>query len=133
MKIVNGISLDSNLVSQAPISNYLVNSRKEDKIVLKTLNSYYLIPVEDIIFCNSDGNYTTFYLETERITISKSMKKVEGLLPVNLFLKCHQSYLVNKNYVYKYISDGFLITSLKHEIPVSTRRKDYVLSSLFML
>lgn len=104
---------------------------KNKRIVLKTLNTHHIIFEDDIIYCNSEGNYTTFYMvNREKILISKSMKKVEEIVNLNIFLKCHQSYLVNVNYIEKYISDGFLILKNNIKIPISSRRKEIVLNRI---
>ncbi len=45
------------------------------KIVLKTEQSIFLIDVSDIVNCESDGNYTTFYLKKDKkIVVSKIIK-----------------------------------------------------------
>lgn len=117
-----------NLVSIA--GNYYTN-HVHDKIVLKTLDAQYLVNFNDIVYCKSDGNYTTFQLLNEKILVSKPMKKIQSLLNSEQFIKCHQSYIVNANYVTKYRNDGFLITKTEAVIPVATRRKDEVLQLLF--
>jgi len=130
-KVIASRTVKRNLQEQIDVSSAFYANQNDGRIVLKTLDTHYIVSAEDIVFCNSEGNYTTFYLKTDKITISKSLKKVEDLLSSNTFIKCHQSYLINRDYVSKYINDGFIITKFKHQIPVSTRRKEYVLSELF--
>lgn len=113
------------------ISNHFYSEGKHDKIVLRTLEAIHIVNFEDIVYCHSEGNYTTFHLLNEKIMISKPMKKVEELLNKDLFLKCHQSYLVNTSYVSKYTSEGYLVMKNKAEVPVATRRKETVLRELF--
>lgn len=111
-------------------NNYYTNNI-HNKIVLKTLEAQHLVDFKDIIYCKSDGNYTTFYLNNEHIIVSKPLKKIQPLLNSQFFLKCHQSYIINTSYVTKYLNEGFLVTKNGYNIPVATRRKDEVLQILF--
>ncbi|WP_075343288.1 LytR/AlgR family response regulator transcription factor [Tenacibaculum agarivorans] len=111
-------------------SNYYKNGL-HNKIVVKTLEAQHILNFEDIIFCKSEGNYTTFHLTNEQVLVSKPMKKLQPLLDENIFLKCHQSFLVNTSYVTKYLNEGFLVTKNGDQIPVATRRKEDVLNLLF--
>lgn len=113
------------------IAKNYYQKKLHNKIVLKTLEAQHLVNFDDIIYCKSEGNYTTFYLENEKIIVSKPMKKMQALLNENIFLKCHQSFLVNISHVVKYINEGFLITKNDDQIPVATRRKDEVLKVIF--
>ncbi len=100
----------------------------EKKIVLRTSDTYYLVKVSDIMFCKSEGNYTTFFLNNSTtILVSKPLIKICSLLVNTMFIRCHQSYIVNSNYIEKYLTEGFLIIS-ENKIPVSIRRKELVLN-----
>ncbi|HIP26024.1 MAG TPA: LytTR family transcriptional regulator, partial [Flavobacteriaceae bacterium] len=81
--------------------------------------------------CKAEGNYTVFVTkDNEQLLISKTLKKAEEILTESSFIKCHQSYLVNKFYISKMLSDGYLILNNETKIPVSSRRKEHVLNKL---
>lgn len=102
------------------------------KIILKTAKKYYIVKVASIIRCQADQSYTTFYIEdTDPIMVSKPLKEYEELLPQNLFLRVHQSHLVNKNKVVGYNKEGFIELENSQTIPVSSRKKELVLDLLF--
>ncbi|WP_435578744.1 LytR/AlgR family response regulator transcription factor [Gilvibacter sp.] len=104
----------------------------ERRIVLKTTDTVYAVYEKDLLYCRSDGNYTTFYTNnSERIVVSKPLKKIEELLTEAEFIRCHQSYLVNRSYVRKYSKQGVLILADDVKVPVSSRRKDYALERIF--
>ncbi|MCD6355031.1 MAG: response regulator transcription factor, partial [Prolixibacteraceae bacterium] len=66
------------------------------KLVLKTTKSIHIVDISEIMFCQSDNSYTTFYtIDNEKIVVSKSIKEYEDLLNEYGFLRPHQSYLVN--------------------------------------
>jgi two-component system LytT family response regulator len=113
------------------VSTEFFKGTKTKRIVLKTTEAHHIIDEDDIVYCKSEGNYTTFYTESlEEILISKPLKYVEELLTKSSFIKCHQSYLVHKFYIEKYLKDGFLVLKGNIHVPVSSRRKDYVLGKL---
>ncbi|WP_299215804.1 LytTR family DNA-binding domain-containing protein [uncultured Dokdonia sp.] len=114
------------------ISSEYFSGVKNKRVILKTSDNVYAIYEDDIIYCRSEGNYTTFYTQQmEKIMISKSIKKVEEILSEEIFIRCHQSYIVNKKHVLKYNKQGILVVHLDYKVPVSSRRKDYVLKRIF--
>ncbi|CAL2101430.1 Two component transcriptional regulator, LytTR family [Tenacibaculum sp. 190130A14a] len=130
-KAINTIEKENTTGSSVNIANHYYREGEHRRIVLKTLDTQHLVSFDDILYCKSEGNYTTFYLFEENIVISKPMKKVEELLDKKRFIKCHQSYIINKAYITKYTNEGFLITKTGAQIPVATRRKEMVLKDLF--
>ena len=105
---------------------------EKKKIVLKTANTLYSILEDDIVYCKADGNYTHVYLkDKEKIVVSKTLKKLEDLFTEVKFVRCHNSFVVNKDYIEKYTSNGTLITTNGVKIPVSSRKKDSLLKRIF--
>lgn len=101
-----------------------------EKIVLKTMESIYLIDVIDIIRCESGGAYTFFYLNGGRkITVSRLLKDYDELLQNEGFFRVHQSHLININFIDKFDKKqgGSLIMKDGANVPVSYRKKDKLL------
>jgi two-component system LytT family response regulator len=93
-----------------------------------------MIRLSEITYLSGEGPYTQFHLEnSKKVTASKPLKYYEDLLPAEFFLRTHQSYVVNKNYVDKYLKTGVLVMKDSSEIPVALRRKEYVLDQLSTL
>ncbi|WP_299215488.1 LytTR family DNA-binding domain-containing protein [uncultured Dokdonia sp.] len=131
-KVTTKEKKESNLEKLVEISSEYFNGVKNKRVVLKTSDNVYAIYEDDIIYCRSDGNYTTFYTQQlEKIMISKSIKKVGEILSEDTFIRCHQSYIVNKKHVLKYNKQGVLVVHLDIKVPVSSRRKEYVLKRIF--
>lgn len=109
---------------------------KEKKIVLKDSSSVYFVNVNDIIRCESDGQYTEFYVEnSKKIVISKSLKEYEELLEPFGFVRPHHSHLININKILRFDKGegGSLIMDNQDEIPVSFRKKAHILQLLEQL
>lgn len=131
-KAIQNHQKDNNLEKLIEISSEYFRGVEKKRVILKTTDTVYAIYEDDIIYCRSDGNYTTFYTQQlEKIVVSKSLKRIEEILSDDIFIRCHQSYIVNKKHVLKYNKQGTLIVHLDFKVPVSSRRKDYALKKIF--
>lgn len=113
--------------------NNVVNDGLKPKIPISSLNGVELIEVDQIIRCESDGNYTTIVLHQRKITVSKTLKEIEKqLIDFPYFFRLHNSHLVNLNQVVKYIrgEGGSVILSNQEEIGVSRSKKMELLDVL---
>ena len=121
--------------SQLQLANSYIEKPKEvEKLVLKNRDYLQIIRCDDIVYCEGDKGYTTFFLNNEPgVLVSKVLKEYETLLSTANFIRCHQSYLVNMNYVTRYFKEGYLQLRTGVKIPVSTRKKDDVLRYLEQL
>lgn len=131
-KAIDQKNKEGHLEKLIEISSEYFNGAKNNRIILKTTESVYAVYEDDILYCKSDGNYTTFFTKhQDKIVVSKPIKKIEEILSENIFIRCHQSFIVNKKYVTKYSKQGFLILDIDTKVPVSSRRKDYTLKKIF--
>lgn len=95
------------------------------RISLPTQEGLHLVALNDIVYCQTSGSYTTFHLISDReIIVSKPLKNYEDLLTLPDFFRIHQSYMVNLNFVDTYLKEGTVILKNKIELPVAQRKKD---------
>jgi len=116
------------------LTNFRNSSDGFQKLAIPTLNGLDFINIGDIIYCIADGSYTEVHtVEGECYTISKTMKETSELLQNPEFFRTHQSYLINLNYIKKYIkgSGGQLIMLNGKSIPVARARKDDLMQVIF--
>lgn len=109
----------------------LSNIESLKKLVLRTAESIHIINVKDIIRCESDVNYTLFFLANkEKLLVSKTLKEYAELLEGNGFFRPHQSHLVNITHILRFdkADGGTLVLDDGSEIPVSSRKKDSLLN-----
>lgn len=106
---------------------------QSEKIILKDAESMYLVMISDIIYCQAEGSYSTFYLTDERtIVTSMNLKEYERILEPYGFIRNHHSYLINLNQVIslqKADGGSVLMTSNK-SLPLSSRKKSTVVEAL---
>jgi two-component system, LytTR family, response regulator len=112
----------------------LTTKENTDKqIVLKDSEASYFVKIADILYCEAEGSYTKFYFATEKsIVISKNLSTYEDLLAVYGFIRTHHSYLVNASRIKMYdkTDGGTLVLDNGHTVPVSHRKKEYVMQIL---
>ena len=102
-------------------------NREPKKIVLKTANNVYLVSLSDIIRCQSDKNYTHFYIHGhENVVVSKTLKEYDDILSDYSFYRVHQSHLINLSHVKRYEKGdgGYLVMRDDSIVPVSFRKKE---------
>lgn len=106
--------------------------QKIEKIAVSSNNGTDFIDQDDIYFCESSGNYTYLHLENEKILVSKTLKHIEQQLNPHIFLRTHHSFVVNLNYVVKYLKGegGEVVLKNKVHVKVSRSRKENVLMQL---
>ena len=105
----------------------------ERRIVLKDIANVYYVKVAEIMYCEADGTYTKFYLQTgEQIMVSKNLKEYEAMLEPLGFLRTHNSFLVNPNKIklFDKTDGGQIILESGQTVPVSQRKKDVILEIL---
>lgn len=103
------------------------------KIALANEGGYTMVPIDSIIRCEASVNYTIFHIENAKsITVTRTLKQFEDLLPKDKFIRVHQSNLVNIDKVEKfYKTDGaYLLMSDSSKISISRRKKEEVESLL---
>jgi two-component system LytT family response regulator len=107
--------------------------RENAKIALPTLNGYLFVQIKDIIRCESDNTYTTFFTTDKRkILVSRTLKDVEQMLEEHRFFRVHNSHLINLDFVSEYFKGegGQVKLTDGAVIDVSRRRKEEFLRLL---
>jgi len=114
----------------AIVQQQLVHKKKEH-LVLRLQEGYQIIRFDALMYCKSDKGYTTFYTSDNKSYLaSKPIKDFEDQLPDELFIRTHQSYVVNLKFVDKYDKTGYIFLNSGIKVPVSTRKKEEFVSRL---
>lgn len=115
------------------LQNFKQPSQQYSKITLPTGNAYEIVNVKDIIRCEADGSYTTFFLENKKkLLVSASLKHYEDLLPEEDFIRVHHHHLINMSHVVRYLKTdgGYAVMSDGTQIEISRRKKEAFLARL---
>lgn len=97
-----------------------------DKIALPYQNGVVFTEIAAIIYCEAKDNYTLFQLKDgKQHIVAKTLKTVQEVLEERNFLRVHRQYLVNLDYISKYVrTDSCLVMSDAKNIPVSRSQKE---------
>jgi len=134
-ELVNAVEKATNAIEKENVSvrlealyeNLEMLNSKSKKIVLKTTSSVHIVNLSDIIRCESEKNYTHFFMsDRDMITVSKTLKEFNELLVDYSFYRVHQSHLVNLAHVKRYDKQegGHLVMDDSSTVPVSFRKKE---------
>lgn len=102
------------------------------KITINTDGKLLFLDVDDIVYIESDGNYSTLHLQNQKkIVLTKKLKEVDAILPEHYFFRIHNSYIINLNKIKAFIkNEGYVIMDSDQKIPVARQRKSDFLEKL---
>jgi len=98
--------IDSDIIKWFKVVESELN--QDFTITIEEAQTKRLIRASDIMYIESNGNYTDLYLRNERIITRRALNKWEEILQKGDFLRIQKSYLVNMNYIDKINSDVIL-------------------------
>jgi len=111
--------------------NIQAPSAEEFRLALPTKEGVHFLVPQEIIRCESSGNYTKFFATNNRqYLISRTLGEYDLLLAPYHFIRTHKSHLVNKKYISFIDHDGFVVLKDDSKVEVSRRRKEDVMSAL---
>ncbi len=102
---------------------------KTDYLTVKADHKLYKILYADIKYIEGMREYVSFHISTGRITALMSLKSLEEKLPSKHFIRCHKSFIVNKNIV-SALDSGTLVLGEK-SIPIGQSYKEKVIAAIF--
>jgi len=107
-------------------------SVQDGQIVLKDMDATYFVKISDIMYCMAEGAYTQFFIrQSDPVLVSKNLHSYEDLLAPAGFIRTHHSCLVNPSHIKMYDrKTESLVLEGGHTVPVSQRKKDYVIQLL---
>jgi two-component system LytT family response regulator len=99
------------------------------KVNISCDGKIYFLEPDEIMYCESDGNYCNVLLENgQKLFLTQILKNIEEKLPKNIFYRVHNSFVVNLNKVREYQkNEGYLVLRNGKHIPVSRTKKSLFL------
>jgi two-component system LytT family response regulator len=96
------------------------------RLAIPSGDGIHFIKTEDIIYLEANINYTHIHLTgKKKYTMSRTLKDVEEVLDPLVFIRVHNSYIINRNFVEKYIrgEGGQVVMADGATLTVSKRKK----------
>ena len=120
----------------AAITNLLENYRKPEtkqRIALPLREGYEFVVAEKIVYLEAEGSYTKiFFDENRHLLVSRSIGDIAEMLPPDLFIRIHHSYITNINFITHFLRTDGGYVQLRNGIKlmVSKSRKNEVMDRL---
>lgn len=114
------------------LHNLVTENRGAKRIAIPSLEGFQFVDTDNIQYLEAYSNYTVIYLQgNQKITVSRTLKDFEELLPAAIFIRIHHSYIVNKFQVARYIKGegGQVVMSDGKVLDVARRKKDDFLTA----
>lgn len=115
----------SNTSLETLLHNLMNKEKEQHRIAIPSMDGLQFIATGNIIYLEANSNYTNFYLVNDKkITVSKTLKDFEELLPGSIFIRIHHSYIININCIERYIrGEGGQVLMKNGEVLDVARRK----------
>ena len=130
-KIIKKANINQNI--DVLLGNINNEDAESKKIILTTAEKIHVIPVTDILRCESDNYYTNFFFKDgTKLLISKTLKENERMLKDHNFIRPHKSHLINVMYIKGFIKHdgGYILMEDNSKVPVSRRRKELIIETI---
>lgn len=110
-----------------------LNSIQQDSLLSKFIfvkDGYKQIKIciEDILFIQSEGNYLNIVTHKEKVLARMTFNDILEKLPVHLFFRIHNSYVIHLSHIQKIEDNHIFIQDVK--IPIGTKYKERLLNFL---
>jgi len=107
------------------MKNLATGTQHNSYIFIKSEKRIEKIEQNDILYAESIGNYVSIYTESKRVIAYLTMKSLESQLPMDEFIKIHQSYLVNYSKITAI--EGSEIKIGGKSLPISRNNRELVM------
>lgn len=87
------------------------------KIAIKVDKKTVLMPLDEIQYLESLGNYVKVWRDTDFLLTPRTMSSFEEQLPASAFVRIHKSYILNKKFVH-YMEGNTIYLKNKREVPI---------------
>lgn len=102
-----------------------INEFKTEYYIIKQKKNDVYIPINDIMYLESENTKCFINCcDGRQYTIYKQLRQIEEELNNSRFLRCHQSYIVNMNYIAE-VDDMFILKN-GAEILIRQREKSLI-------
>jgi two-component system LytT family response regulator len=103
-KVIKRTKMERSYQSQKINAIQLLNSfnQPDNYVAISSMDKIELIPVEEIIYCQAEGRYTSFFLlNGKKIMSSKNLGEYITILDPNYFFRIHHSFIINLRHIVK--------------------------------
>lgn len=112
--------------SKILLDNLSALNTQNQKVVLPLMDGFEVVKLNEILYCEAHDNFTYVHLQGgKKSLICRKLKFYENALSAHGFCRVHRSFLINLEYVKRYIKGkgGTVIMENDAQIQVANARK----------
>ena len=113
--------------AQVLLDNLAAVNAQHRKVVLPLMEGFDVVKMSEVLYCEAQDNFTCFYFTDGRQSlICRSLKFYEAALTEFGFCRIHRSFMVNLEYVRRYIKGkgGSVVLENGKELLVANSKKE---------
>ena len=124
------VAIDKAVEKIKPVSlaQEIPGVKSEDYVFIKTDGKIFKIFFDDLLYAEASGNYTKIVTAQQSLSPTMTFSGFETLLPKNIFLRIHRSFIINKSKIGHIEGNRVYINNT--EIPIGSNYKDGFLKEL---
>jgi two-component system, LytTR family, response regulator len=119
----------SSAVIQNLVKTFEESTEYLQRIAVKTRHKVNVIPVDDIMYLEAEGDYVMIHTKENKYLKEKTMKYFETHLDPDHFIRVHRSAIVNADYIHRlelYDKESYMVI-LKNNVNVKASSTGYKL------
>jgi two-component system LytT family response regulator len=104
-----------------------IQSIEHEQLALPIADGFVFVRIKQIMYCEASNNYTFFFMtDGSKHLVSRTLKEYESILMKHGFFRIHHSYLVNLNYIRRYVrgDGGYVVMANEKALNVSRRKRE---------
>ena len=130
--LLKPISFERFLKAVNKVHNLLQQEERLEKttefIFVRSDRQMHKVFLKDILIVEGLENYVCIYTENSKLLVRSTMKRMVEVLPNEIFLQVHKSYLINQEKID--MIDGNQIVVGQHTIPVARNFREEVFARI---
>ena len=113
-----------NTALETLLQNLMNKEKEQHRIAIPSMDGLQFIVTGDILYLEANSTYTSFYLaNNKKITVAKTLKDFEDLLPSSIFVRIHHSHIINIHCIEKYIKGDGGQVMMKNGVALDVARR----------
>ncbi|CAM3948811.1 two component transcriptional regulator, LytTR family [Pedobacter westerhofensis] len=100
----------------------------EDFVFIRTEGKIFKIKYADLLYAEAQGNYTKIITGSQTLSPKMPFTAFEEMLPKNMFLRAHRSFIINKSRISHIEGNRVFINGT--EIPIGSNYRDSLMTDL---
>ena len=117
--VPNGVSYNSYLILDEVLQRSV-----QKRIAVKVKKQHRYLEINDIMYAESDKHVLNIHLKDSRvIQTTEKLSELKKTINSKRFIRCHQSYLVNMDYIKDAKTDFILSNDIRIPIRVRGRKE----------